>query len=120
LHVAEIGRPDVMVTTPQHEVADSLAVLRAEWAALMRIVPDGDCLTVEATVTNQDIGFIEIGQRAAVKVDAFNYMRYGSIEGKIVSLSADAVVPQDANRRGRCRHYGASGGAADALLNGED
>ncbi|MEP1325100.1 HlyD family type I secretion periplasmic adaptor subunit [Nisaea sp.] len=66
-------------------------------AALMRIVPDGDRLTVEATVTNRDIGFIEIGQRAAVKVDAFNYMRYGSIEGKIVSLSADAVVPQDAN-----------------------
>ncbi|MEQ8333728.1 HlyD family type I secretion periplasmic adaptor subunit [Nisaea sp.] len=66
-------------------------------APLMRIVPDGDRLTVEATVTNRDIGFIEIGQRAAVKVDAFNYMRYGSIEGRIVSLSADAVVPQDAN-----------------------
>lgn len=66
-------------------------------APLMRIVPHGDRLTVEATVTNRDIGFIEIGQRAAVKVDAFNYMRYGSIEGKIVSLSADAVVPQDAN-----------------------
>tara|TARA_E500000318_G_scaffold82529_1_gene77936 strand:- start:1746 stop:2291 length:546 start_codon:yes stop_codon:yes gene_type:complete len=66
-------------------------------APLMRIVPDGDRLTVEATVTNRDIGFIEIGQRAAVKVDAFNYMRYGSIGGTIVSLSADAVVPQDAN-----------------------
>ncbi|WP_193188969.1 HlyD family type I secretion periplasmic adaptor subunit [Nisaea sediminum] len=65
--------------------------------ALMRIVPEEARLTVEATVTNRDIGFIEIGQRAAVKVDAFNYMRYGSIEGKVVSLSADAVVPQDAN-----------------------
>ena len=44
-------------------------------------------------VTNRDIGFIEIGQRAAVKVDAFNYIRNGTI----ISLSADAVVPQDAN-----------------------
>lgn len=51
-------------------------------APLMRIVQDGDRLTVEATVTNRDIGFIEIGHRAAVKVDAFNYMRYGSIGGK--------------------------------------
>ncbi|MBO6560631.1 MAG: HlyD family type I secretion periplasmic adaptor subunit [Nisaea sp.] len=65
--------------------------------ALMRIVPEEAPLTVEATVTNRDIGFIEIGQRAAVKVDAFNYMRYGSIEERVVALSADAVVPQDAN-----------------------
>tara|TARA_R110002012_G_scaffold149653_5_gene308819 strand:+ start:534 stop:1064 length:531 start_codon:yes stop_codon:yes gene_type:complete len=92
-------------------------------APLMRIVPDGDRLTVEATVTNRDIGFIEIGQRAAVKVDAFNYMRYGSIEGTIVSLSADAVVPQDANNAGRCcgrGHDRPAGGPADAVLHGAD
>jgi len=77
--------------------------------ALMRIVPDGDRLTVEATVSNRDIGFIEVGQPATVKIDAFNYMRYGSIEGRVVSLSADSVVPQDANN---------AAGAAGAATSG--
>ncbi|VWC56960.1 HlyD family type I secretion periplasmic adaptor subunit [Burkholderia lata] len=58
--------------------------------ALMEIVPD-DALEVDAAVENKDVGFLKVGQRAAVKLDAFPYTRYGMIEGTVVSLSRDAV-----------------------------
>ncbi|MFL9865191.1 HlyD family type I secretion periplasmic adaptor subunit [Paraburkholderia fungorum] len=58
--------------------------------ALLEVVPD-DALEVEATIENRDIGFVNVGQRAAVKLDAFPYTRYGMLEGEVVSLSNDAV-----------------------------
>lgn len=58
--------------------------------ALMEIVPD-DAVEVEATVENKDVGFLKVGQRAAVKLDAFPYSRYGMLEGTVVDLSNDAV-----------------------------
>jgi len=58
--------------------------------AVMEIVPD-DTLEVDATVENKDVGFLRVGQRAAVKVEAFPYTRYGMLEGTVIDLSNDAV-----------------------------
>lgn len=58
--------------------------------SIMEIVPD-DALEVEATVDNRDIGFVKVGQRAAVKVEAFPYARYGLLEGEVVSVANDAA-----------------------------
>lgn len=58
--------------------------------SLMEIVPD-DALEVEARLQNRDIGFVQVGQRAAVKIEAFPYTRYGFLNGTIVSVSNDAV-----------------------------
>lgn len=58
--------------------------------ALMEIVPN-DNLEVEATIENRDIGFVNVGQRAAVKLEAFPYTRYGMLEGEVISVSNDAV-----------------------------
>jgi hemolysin D len=58
--------------------------------ALMEIVPD-DTLEVEAQLENRDIGFVDVGQTAAIKVEAFPYTRYGFIQGTVVSVSNDAV-----------------------------
>jgi hemolysin D len=57
---------------------------------LMEIVPD-DTLEVEAQLENKDIGFVDVGQAVAVKVEAFPYTRYGFINGIVVSVSNDAV-----------------------------
>jgi hemolysin D len=57
---------------------------------LMEIVPD-DALEVEARLQNKDIGFVEPGQRAAVKIEAFPYTRYGYLNGTITGVSNDAV-----------------------------
>lgn len=57
---------------------------------LLSLVPADSALEVEAFVANQDIGFVENGQAVAVKVDTFNFTRYGSIDGELVSVSDDA------------------------------
>ncbi|WP_047238463.1 HlyD family type I secretion periplasmic adaptor subunit [Chromobacterium subtsugae] len=58
--------------------------------ALMEIVPD-DALEVDANIDNKDIGFVNVGQEAVVKVETFPYTRYGYLTGKVVKLSNDAV-----------------------------
>jgi hemolysin D len=48
-------------------------------------------ITVEAFVQNKDIGFVNVGQRVAVKLEAFNFTDYGLIEGKVTTISRDAI-----------------------------
>lgn len=58
--------------------------------AVMTIVPVENQLLVEASIDNQDIGFIKDGQAAEVKVEAFPYTRYGVLHGTVVQVSNDA------------------------------
>jgi len=57
---------------------------------LMTVVPD-DTLQVEANVENKDIGFVNAGQTAAIKVQAFPYTRYGYLTGTVTQVSNDAA-----------------------------
>src|SRR5690606_39079264 len=50
-----------------------------------------DAIEVEAFVQNKDIGFIKVGQRVAVKLEAFNFTDYGLIEGTVETISRDAI-----------------------------
>jgi hemolysin D len=59
---------------------------------LMVIVPLDSRIEVEAMVSNRDIGFVREGQIAAVKVDTFNFTRYGLIEGRVIGVSRDAIT----------------------------
>ncbi|MFN4290727.1 MAG: HlyD family type I secretion periplasmic adaptor subunit [Permianibacter sp.] len=58
---------------------------------LLVIVPQDGGIEVEALVLNKDIGFVEDGQTVSVKVDSFPFTRYGTLPGKIVSISNDAI-----------------------------
>ena len=57
---------------------------------LMVIVPEGTVLEVEAWAANKDIGFLKIGQQAAVKIETFNFQKYGTLDAEVVELSGDA------------------------------
>jgi hemolysin D len=63
---------------------------------LMVIVPTEGPIEIEALVQNQDIGFIEVGQEATIKVDAFPFTRYGTISGRVIRISSDAIDQKDA------------------------
>lgn len=63
---------------------------------LMVIVPDDSGLEIEATILNKDIGFVEEGQDATIKLEAFPFTRYGTLDGKVATVSRDAV--QDEKR----------------------
>ncbi len=58
---------------------------------LMKIVPREDKIEVEAMVENKDIGFVAEGQTVAVKIDAFEYTKYGIVYGRVIHVSTDAV-----------------------------
>ena len=58
---------------------------------LMVIVPDGSEVEVEAQVLNKDIGFVREGQTVRVKLEAFPFTDYGLIEGRVETISRDAV-----------------------------
>jgi HlyD family type I secretion membrane fusion protein len=58
--------------------------------ALMRLVPLGEGLVVEAKVANQDVGRLRPGMPATVKVRAFDYLRFGTLDGTLAKVAADA------------------------------
>ncbi len=58
---------------------------------LVEIVPTDDKLWLEVKIKPSDIAFIYPGQKAVVKVTAYDYAIYGSLEGKVVHISADTV-----------------------------
>ena len=64
--------------------------------ALMTIVPTDTPIEIEAMILNQDVGFVEAGQVAVVKVEAFPFTRYGTIEGSVVKVSREAVDEREA------------------------
>ncbi|WP_407152800.1 HlyD family type I secretion periplasmic adaptor subunit [Bradyrhizobium sp. ORS 86] len=59
---------------------------------LMVIVPLDDQLEIEASVNNRDIGFIHAGDQVEIKVDTFDFTRYGLLHGKVLSVSSDSVA----------------------------
>jgi hemolysin D len=63
--------------------------------SLLVIVPDTGPLEIEALVPNSDIGFLEVGQDAVIKIDAFPFSRYGTVDGRVVRVSRDAVFDKD-------------------------
>jgi len=62
--------------------------------AVMVIVPDQPDVEVEARVRNRDAGFIKLGQEVQVKLDAFPFSRYGTVPGRVIAMSHDAVPDQ--------------------------
>lgn len=64
--------------------------------AIMVIVPRDNLLEIEALVENKDIGFVNPGQVAEVKVETFPFTKYGTIDAKVISVSNDAI--QDEKR----------------------
>ena len=65
---------------------------------LMVIVPAESRLEIEAMISNRDVGFVEVGQEAAIKVDTFSFTRYGLLHGTVLTVSNDAIQrdrPQD-------------------------
>ncbi len=58
---------------------------------LVEIVPDNSPLLVRALVMNKDVGFVRPAMRANVKVDAFDFQKYGLIEGKVEKVSRNSV-----------------------------
>lgn len=62
----------------------------SEGQALMMIVPDDATMEIEAYADNKDIGFIQQGQTAEVKVETFNFQKFGMVNATVDEISPDA------------------------------
>lgn len=58
---------------------------------LAQVVPEKVPLYVDATLENQDVGFVKQGQRVVVKIAAYPFQRYGYLEGEVETISPDAI-----------------------------
>ena len=58
---------------------------------LMQLVPEDAKLEFEVYADNKDIGFVKVGQEAEVKVETFNFQKFGMYKAEVQEISADAV-----------------------------
>ncbi|HYC94691.1 MAG TPA: HlyD family type I secretion periplasmic adaptor subunit [Sphingomicrobium sp.] len=61
---------------------------------VMEVVPMGDKLLVETRVKPSDIAFIKVGDKALVKITAYDFSTYGGLDGKVVQVSADSIYDE--------------------------
>lgn len=102
-----------VLTAPVDGVVQQLAVntiggVVTPAQVLLMVVPSSMNIEIEATVSNRDIGFIHAGQEAEIKVDTFNFTRYGLVHGKVLSISRDAVQRENPRDHQADRNTGSS------------
>lgn len=67
--------------------------------ALMIIVPRDSQIEIEAMVSNRDIGFVHVGDEVEIKVDTFDFTRYGLLRGQVRNISSDAITRDAATEK---------------------
>jgi len=77
----------------------TVGTVAAPGTILMTLVPRGDSLIAEVWVGNQDVGFIREGQPVKLKLAAFQFQKYGMVEGVVRQVSADATEAPSGNTR---------------------
>jgi HlyD family secretion protein len=100
LNQAKIRTDGQMITAP---VAGRIYNLQASMAErsvapgeeLMSILPEGQDLMLEVKVLNRDIGFVQAGMPAKVKIATFPFQEFGTISGEVVHISPNAIVDKD-------------------------
>jgi HlyD family secretion protein/adhesin transport system membrane fusion protein len=98
----------VLLRAPSAGVVRGLAVTRAgtvlaPGAMVAEILPADATLLVEARIGPRDIGFVALGQDVTVKVQAFDFSRFGTVEGRIERLSAGAFLDEQKQPHWRAR-----------------
>jgi len=81
--------------------------------SLMVIVPADSRLEIEAMVPNRDIGFVHAGQPAEIKVDTFNFTKYGLLRGEVLGVSRDAITRDKPPDRSREKSLGAASDSSE-------
>jgi hemolysin D len=102
-----------LLTAPVDGVVQQLAVhtvggVVTPAQSLLVVVPSDSRLEIEAMVSNSDIGFVRAGQEAQIKVDTFNFTRYGLLHGEVLSVSQDALIRDRPQERSGDRAPGAA------------
>ena len=95
LSQSETRKSRLVLTSPVDGIVQNLTVTSSGQAVndnepLMNVIPTGDKLIIEARVSNNDIGFIELGQEAEIRVNTYDFVKFGTLKGKVTQIAGDA------------------------------
>jgi len=79
-------------------------------SVVLTLVPQGEQLFADVSIKNDDVGFVQVGQSAQVKLAAYPFQKYGMLMGKVIHISADATQ----NNQGSGSASSASAGSSSA------
>ncbi len=77
----------------------TIGTVTSPGTVIMTLVPREDQLLAEVWVNNLDVGFVRAGQDVKVKLVAFQFQKYGMVEGTVVNVSADSTEAPSPNTR---------------------
>ena len=80
---------------------------------LLILVPREGQLEIEATIANRDIGFIHGGEKVEIKVDTFNFTRYGMLSGEVINVSHDSVMREKRSDKTSDKSKGAENSSSE-------
>ena len=92
-----------LVSSPKDGIINRLVITTTggvadPGGALAEIVPLNEDLIIEVEISPKDIPFILVDQRALVKLTAFDFSKYGSLTGKVLTVGADSIQKDDGSR----------------------
>lgn len=67
---------------------------------LLEMVPTGDSLVVQAKILPQDISGIRMSDKVLIRLSAYDSAKYGSVDGHVIRISADAMTTQGSEQNG--------------------
>ncbi|GGI54679.1 HlyD family type I secretion periplasmic adaptor subunit [Oxalicibacterium solurbis] len=78
---------------------------------LMSLVPKGEQLYADVEIKNEDVGFVQAGQYAQIKLAAYPFQKYGMLTGKVIRISADSSESRQVNQNTGASSSGMGNGA---------
>jgi hemolysin D len=76
---------------------------------VVSLVPENAALVVNAVVFNKDIGFVQEGQHCVIKVDTFDFQKYGTIDGSVETINPFNLDEKDKDKNGGEKETGEGG-----------
>ena len=70
---------------------------------LVELVPVDDELVVEVEISPKDIAYVIVGQRASIKLTAFDFSKFGALDGYVTKVSADSLTKEDGSIWYQCQ-----------------
>ncbi len=83
---------------------------------LLSLVPENTSIVANALVVNRDIGYVRQGQSCIIKVDAYDFQKYGTVEGTVETVSPFNVENKEHSSDG----YPVFVNLANLVLTGKD
>jgi hemolysin D len=120
---AQLKRDLTKLTAPidgtvQQLAATTIGQVVNSGQSLLTIVPVHGPMEIEAMIANKDIGFVKAGQIAVVKVEAFPFTRYGTLDATVAKVSRDAVderyAPNLSDAASATKQQGATGQSSNS------